>query len=1100
MTALASNSETTFILKQLDIYNWGPFCGRHKAEFDAEGSAIIGPTGSGKTTLVDALMTLITHQPKYNLASTGGHESDRDLLSYIRGISGAGNESGDNSHVTRPGKTVSAISALFSRANHTVCLGALFWIDSTSSSLSDLKRLWIFSEQNSHTLEDWLNIHHDGGTRALKRLEHETSGLKIHNSKKAYLAQLRRFFEVGENAFTLLNRAAGLKQLNSIDEIFRELVLDDHSAFDHAIEVAGEFDTLVTIRDELEIARNQQKSLIPIETANKEYKNSEEHLQLQYTLSDILPIWFAIASHKLWNEQVSLLNVELGATTEKIEKQKLQVEDLQIQVDTFKDIYRKTGGATIEQLKGQIETQHQLAEERRRCAKQYVQLVRNFGLDETLSKDKLYENQKFAVEHRVNLEEQLNKIEEDSLKFGAALHDSQKTIDELKEELDKIKSHPSSNIPGQFQDFRSNLAEAINVSENLLPFAAELLEVKPEQSSWRGAIERAIGGHRLRILVSSASMQQALKWVNHRDNRLHVRLLEAKTSHSPVKFLTDGFTRKINFKQHPHREALKSLLAGIDLHCVGSTDELRSTNHGITKQGLISGSKGRYDKHDQKPLNKGWMTGFDNKDRLASLEAELKEMEQKHAEHRLKYLEVKDKVKLIENNLSILEQLEKLEYNTIDLPGAEEVLGLLEERLKKLSDPQSDTGKALKNYERALKELKDAQNVLNELGQKQAVLKDRLSTALNKFNEAKDRIGDGLTDEKMVLAEKNFSIVKKNDLEKIDQLERKERDRIDKACKTSEEKRRQLQIELVRLMEKAKKVDTGALVEAGTDLIDIPAFLEQLRILNEEALPDKRKRFLDYLNQSSDQGTTQLLTGIENEVAIIEERIADLNNTLKRVDFNPGNYLQLIPKRVVHDSLRRLQNAQRHLRSAALKDDEGESHYRALENMVKLLRDAAENKRTVGARALLDPRYRLQFAVSVLHRKTDEVIETRTGSQGGSGGEKEIIASYILTASLSYALCPEGATRPLIGTIVLDEAFSKSSQAVAGRIISALNEFGLHPLFVTPNKEMRLLRNHTRSAILVHRKDMKSTLTSLSWEMLEEHARDRILKQYEVAI
>jgi hypothetical protein len=34
---------------------------------------------------------------------------------------------------------------------------------------------------------------------------------------------------VGPNAFTLLNRAAGLKQLNSIDEIFRELVLDDHS-------------------------------------------------------------------------------------------------------------------------------------------------------------------------------------------------------------------------------------------------------------------------------------------------------------------------------------------------------------------------------------------------------------------------------------------------------------------------------------------------------------------------------------------------------------------------------------------------------------------------------------------------------------------------------------------------------------------------------------------------------------------------------------------------------------------------------------------------------------------------------------------------------
>src|SRR6266567_4348007 len=53
---------------------------RHSAQIDLEGTAIIGPTGSGKTTLVDALMTLITATPRYNLASTGGHESDRDLV------------------------------------------------------------------------------------------------------------------------------------------------------------------------------------------------------------------------------------------------------------------------------------------------------------------------------------------------------------------------------------------------------------------------------------------------------------------------------------------------------------------------------------------------------------------------------------------------------------------------------------------------------------------------------------------------------------------------------------------------------------------------------------------------------------------------------------------------------------------------------------------------------------------------------------------------------------------------------------------------------------------------------------------------------------
>ena len=108
---------------------------------------------------------------------------------------------------------------------------------------------------------------------------------------------------------------------------------------------------------------------------------------------------------------------------------------------------------------------------------------------------------------------------------------------------------------------------------------------------------------------------------------------------------------------------------------------------------------------------------------------------------------------------------------------------------------------------------------------------------------------------------------------------------------------------------------------------------------------------------------------------------------------------------------------------------------------------------------------------------------------GIQGSEKEIIASYILTASLSYALCPEGASEPLFGTVILDEAFSKSSRVVAGRIISALREFGLNPLLITPNKEIKLLRDHTNSAVLIHNRGGRSaSMTNMSWEQLEQHA------------
>jgi len=105
------------------------------------------------------------------------------------------------------------------------------------------------------------------------------------------------------------------------------------------------------------------------------------------------------------------------------------------------------------------------------------------------------------------------------------------------------------------------------------------------------------------------------------------------------------------------------------------------------------------------------------------------------------------------------------------------------------------------------------------------------------------------------------------------------------------------------------------------------------------------------------------------------------------------------------------------------------------------------------------------------------------------------MASFILSASLSYALCPKDRTIPLFGTVILDEAFSKSSQAVAARIIIALRQFGLNPLFVTPNKEMCLLREHTSAAVLVHRRTSQSLAVSLSWQEIDQHIKSRKTKQ-----
>lgn len=1093
------SSPRTFILTHLDLYNWGGFSHRHCAEIDLEGTAIIGPTGSGKTTLVDALMTLLTEHPRYNLASTGGHDSDRDLVSYIRGVSGAGNNSGDNEHIARPGKTVTGIAARFSNGDERICLGAIFWIDGTSSSASDLKRLWIFSRTSDQGLDQWLEAHHAGGARQLKQMRQETAGLNVDESKSTYLARVRSMFEVGENAFTLLNRAAGLKQLNSIDEIFRELVLDDKSAFQRAADVAREFDALTEIHSELQLAQRQQQSLLPVKAGWEARQDLAEKLANQQELETIVPLWFAEHSHRLWSER----HEQLFTATKQQEINEaailMDVEAHKLQVESLHGIYLKAGGATIQDLEDQIKQQKEIVEQRSHYACDYRQSAKHLGLDETISSDKFLKNKSLAEELLNQKIAELEDQQQAVYNSGAIEKRCKDEVGDYTERLEHAKKNPHSNIQQNYLNFRTALAEALDLDESKLPFVAELIQVKEEESRWRGAIERAIGSQRLRILVPKDYMKAALRWINGRHTGLHVRLKEVEEVVRSVEFFTDGFTRKLNYKPHPFRDAVKHLLAEVDRHCVETVEELHNKPRSMTPTGLMSGAGGFFEKQDQKPLNADWWTGFDNKDLLNELSEKLRMATLALEESRRELEKEKQRASGITQSIALLNSLLSLDFASVDVVSAEQRLNNLNDRLGAQAAPDSDTGKAKEAWTLA----KDQLSLLERKYQQH---RDRLVELRNETKVARDRLtksfqllGEGLTDSQRETGAKNLPVPGSDDLDSIDQMERKSSDSVRALIDKLRTQLNSCDKELIRAMERAKKEDSGALVDASTDLTDIQHYLERLKVLTEEALPEKLSRFLAYLNQSSDQGVTQLLTDIENEVSLIEERISDLNNTLSRVNYQPGRYLRLDPQRVVHQSLSDLQKAQRQLRSAVFIDDQGESHYRALKQLVELLREASEKRKVQANLALLDPRYRLKFSISVIDRDTGSVKETRTGSQGGSGGEKEIIASYVLTASLSYALCPPGSRRPLFGTVVLDEAFSRSSHVVAGRIISALDAFGLHPLFVTPNKELRLLRQHTRSAILVHRKGLHSTLTSLSWEELDHHAKQRIVQYDEVA-
>lgn len=1081
----------SYVLTDLDVYDWGAFGGRHSATIDLAGTAIIGPTGSGKTTLVDALMTLLVASPRYNLASTGGHNSDRDLVSYVRGVSGAGNDSDANEHVARNGPVVTAIAARLCGGDKVARLGGLFWFEGTSSALGDLRRRWFFAETDAPDLDAWLEAHRAGGVRALKELERAHPGLTMYETKQTYLARLRTHFEVGENAFTLLNRAAGLKQLDSIDEVFREHVLDDHSAFEAARIVADEFDTLAGIRQELEVARRQRDTLLPIEKNWLEHEDVSVKLSESVRLLAVLPAWFGEHAIALWQGQTAASQSQLDCKTQVAGALQGAIVRAVETEQACQTAYLQTGGQRIEELRRYLLAQADALDKCRRAAALYQAGAKALGLDTTLTISVVRANKIQVGRRRTQETAAWEEQKQNAWEVGAQRQALVAERDRLSGELSDAKLRPASSVPRDYNHFRVALAAFLGIEEDQIPFLAELIEVLPGESAWRGAIERAVGGERLRLLIAPVHLQSALDWINSRHSGLHVRLREASAPSEQARFFDDGFTRKLQFKAHPHREAVKHLLAGIDRHCVPDVRTLRRTPHAMTIEGLMSGRSGFFDKQDHKRLDQDWMTGFDNRAQLARLQNALGEAQKSYEQTEEKLRVAESRAEATRKSLLLLDRIEEIAFEDIDVPGAETERDHLQAQLDALLTPASDLERARADWEAAQRETKSLRDAQLDLNIEIKLLEQAVHTSEHAAARIRARIGAGLDESERALASNELPQLDATDPSVLDDMERERGEHFRQVAKTQSDRVKLLEQHLVREMGKAKAADTGALTDAGTDILDIRAYRERLRVLNEEALPEKLERFQHYLNVSSDQGVVQLLSQVEGEVSAIEERIASLNTTLQRVDFQPGRYLHLDPQRVEHESLRTLQKARALLRSAQLKDDQGESHYGALSALVALLRDAVDRRKTQGALALLDPRYRLRFAVLVIDREAGKTIERRTSSQGGSGGEKEIIASYVLTASLSYALCPDGSQQPLFASIVLDEAFSKSSQAVAGRIIRALAEFGLHPLFVTPNKELRLLREHTRSAIVIHRKGSQATMTSLSWEVLEAHARRR---------
>ena len=151
-----------FRLQRLEVLNWGTFHGRPWIlNLDGENTLLTGDIGSGKSTLVDAVTTLLvpSNRVAYNKAA-GAEARERTLRSYVLGY-----YKSERSEVTGAAKPVMLreatshsviLGVFFNEAlGETVALAQVFWIKDQSAPPA---RLFVVADGGMSIMDDFANF------------------------------------------------------------------------------------------------------------------------------------------------------------------------------------------------------------------------------------------------------------------------------------------------------------------------------------------------------------------------------------------------------------------------------------------------------------------------------------------------------------------------------------------------------------------------------------------------------------------------------------------------------------------------------------------------------------------------------------------------------------------------------------------------------------------------------------------------------------------------------------------------------------------------------------------------------------------------------
>lgn len=1102
---------TGFRLARLELYNWGTF-GDKVWVLDAggENTLLTGDIGSGKSTIVDAVTTLLlpSQAISYNKAA-GADTRERSLRSYVLGFYKT--ERSEVTGSTRPvalrdGTRYSVILGVFRNEGYdaTVTLAQVFYLRSADAA-GQPDRFYVTADRQLSVAEDFADFGTDI-TLLRKRLRGD-GGIRLHDSFPEYGRDFRRRLGIeSAQAMELFHQTVSMKSVGNLTDFVREHMLEPFDADAAVAQIIAHFEDLTKAHEAVQRAKAQLAALEPLLKDCDRHDGLRTEVMTLTAQREALRYYFADVKAGLVSAEITSLTDELallGTTRGGIEESRKELNERanQLRVDMAGH-----GGNRLADIERQIAECEKSRQSRAGRAELFAAGLAEAGLDP------VEDAAQFTLRRR-----QIEKAREDARAERTghqnALTEAGVHAKELRDESAEVNADLRSlrqrenNIPRQQLELRALLCGELKIREDALPFAGELIRVRDDEADWEGAAERVLRGFALSILVPEAHYAAVSDWIDahHLRQRVVYYRVPELARVAPPSYPAGSLATKLEVKDSSFADWIaRELERRADHECVASMTGFRRAVKAITRAGQIKEKGGRHEKDDRSRIDdrSRYVLGWSNEAKIEALLRRAQELNDQltaAGEKAKKHEEAMNAAVSRGEALAGLDQTR--DFAEIDWRSEVNRAERLKSDKREIEAASTELRRLGEDLEKVTAQLADAGEELRAIDTKIGGAKGRLQAAQRVLAEAREVLDtDGCAAARMLfediaalLAEAGQS--RPAEAATCDRAESAAGTVIADLIAKRNTRLTTVSNKIVSAMGDFRRkypVETSELNDA---VESADGYRELHRRLVDDDLPRFTGQFKTYLNQNTIRDIAGFQSQLNKQSELIRERIDTINTSLVGVDYNPGRYIRLEPIASPHVDIRDFRSDLRACTDDAVSSEQSDTYSEQKFLQVKAIierfrgREGMTEQDRKWTRFVTDVRNWYTFGASERYREDDTEHEHYADSGGKSGGQKEKLAYTVLAASLAYQFKLEwGAAKSrTFRFAVIDEAFGRGSDESTRFALELFARLGLQLLIVTPLQKIHVIEPYVAAVGFVeNRTGMSSALRTMTIEQYAE--------------